>query len=100
MAQEHESQRTPEQRIRHVNDLLVEVQRECRTESAQVSDPEARALLAMLTEIVGGAMKALQEYQSKEHGRQKVIKERERQFAIDIDQIEPSSKASVAIPYD
>src|SRR5689334_1988989 len=100
MTQQHEAQRTPEQHAQRINDLLAEAQRECRTDSAQVSDPRAQALFAMLAEILGGAIKALQDYQNKEPARTKIEQDQERYLAIDIDQVDPSSKASAAVPYD
>jgi hypothetical protein len=54
----------------------------------------------MLAEVLGGAMRALQGYQLQEQKWQKEQQEPERQVTIDIDQIEPSSKAAAAVPYD
>jgi hypothetical protein len=100
MTQQYEAQKTPEQQAQHISDLLAEAQRACRTDSAQTSDPRAAALFTMLAEILSGAIKALRDYQWQERGTQEEVEEKERQFIIDIDQIEPSSKASAALPYD
>lgn len=100
MTQQYKTQTTPQQQAQHITELLAETQRTCRTDSTQTSDPKAAALFAMLAEILGGAMQALREYQRQERGTQENIEEKERQFSIDIDQIEPSSRASIILPYD
>ncbi len=100
MEQQHAGPRTPEQQARHISDLLAQAQQACKMDSSHVSDPRAQALFTMLAEILGGAMRALQTYERQELRWHKEQQEPERQVAIDIDQIEPSSKAAAAVPYD
>lgn len=100
MEQLHTGQMAPEQQAQHIHRLLEQAQQACRTDSSHVSDPRAQALFTMLAEVLGGAMRALQEYQLQEQKWQKEQQEPERQVTIDIDQIEPSSKAAAAVPYD
>jgi hypothetical protein len=100
MERQHEGQMTPEQQAQHIHHLLAQAQQACKTDSSNVNDPRAQALFSMLAEVLGGAMRALQEYRRQEQQWQKEQQEPERLVAIDIDQIEPSSKAAAAVPYD
>jgi hypothetical protein len=100
MEQPRKGQTNPEQQAQHIHHLLAQAQQACKTDSSNISDPGAQALFTMLAEILGGAMKVLQEYQHQKQTWQKEQPEPGRLITIDIDQVEPSSKAAAAVPYD
>ncbi|GHO95277.1 hypothetical protein KSF_053250 [Reticulibacter mediterranei] len=100
MERQHEGQMTPEQQTQRIHHLLAQAQQACKTDSSSISDPRAEALFTMLAGVLGGAMRVLQDYQRQELQWQKEQREPERRVTIDIDQIEPSSKAAVTVPYD
>lgn len=59
---------TAEQQAHHIAQLLKEAQLECRTDIGRFDDPKAQALFETIAEVLGGAMKALRDYQNKKEG--------------------------------
>jgi hypothetical protein len=45
--------------------LQQQAQQECRADIGCVSDPKAQALFETVAEVLGGAMKALEDYQKR-----------------------------------
>jgi len=45
--------------------MLQQAQQECRADIGRVSDPKAQALFETIAEVLGGAMKALEDYQNR-----------------------------------
>jgi hypothetical protein len=62
MAQ-HETQLSPQQHAQRIAAMLQGAQQECHNDIAQVNDPKAQALFETLAEVLGGAIKALNDYQ-------------------------------------
>jgi broad specificity phosphatase PhoE len=65
---EHMQQMTAEQRAQHIAQLLKQAQLECRADIERIDDPKAQALFETIAEVLGGAMKALSDYQNKNEG--------------------------------
>jgi len=61
--QQNEATMTPQQHAQHIAQMLQQAQQECRADSGRVSDPKAQALFETIAEVLGGAMKALEDYQ-------------------------------------
>ena len=90
---------TAEQHAHHIAQLLKEAQLECRTDIGRFEDPKAQALFETIAEVLGGAMKALRDYQNKKEGvwqshtpfhrpQPPVVTD----LAVDIDENEPPAK--------
>lgn len=62
--QQNEAQMTPQQHAQHIAQMLQQAQSECRADIERISDPRAEALFETLAEVLGGAVKALNDYQS------------------------------------
>ena len=65
MQQHNEAGMTPQQHAGRIAQTLQQAQQECRADSGRVSDPKAQALFETVTEVLGGAMKALEDYQKR-----------------------------------
>jgi hypothetical protein len=63
--QDKEARMAPQQHAQHITQMLQQVQQECRADVARVSDPKAQALFETVAEMLGGAMKALEDYQKR-----------------------------------
>ena len=63
--QRNEEQMTPQQHAEHIAQMLRDAQQECRADIGRVDDPKAQALFETIAEVLGGAMKALTDYQKK-----------------------------------
>jgi hypothetical protein len=61
--QQHEAQMLPQQHAQRIAQMLQQAQQECRADIGRVSDPKAQALFETVAEVLGGAMKALEDYQ-------------------------------------
>jgi hypothetical protein len=61
--QNSEKDMTPQEHAQHIAQVLGQAQQECRSNVERVNDPQARALFVTVAEVIGGAMKALQDYQ-------------------------------------
>ena len=59
---------TAEERAQHIAQLLKQAQLECRADIGSIDDPKAQALFETIAEVLGGAMKALRDYQNKNEG--------------------------------
>lgn len=55
-----------QQHAQHIAQLLQHAQQECRADVERVNDPKAQALFETIAEVLGGAMKALDDYQKGE----------------------------------
>ncbi len=62
---QNEMQMTPQEHARHIAGMLEDVRRECRADIGRVEDARAQALFETIAEVLGGAMKALNDYQKK-----------------------------------
>jgi hypothetical protein len=63
--QQHEAQMLPQQHAQRIAQMLQQAQQECRADIGRVSDPKAQALFETVAEVLGGAMKALEDYQKR-----------------------------------
>ena len=63
--QQHEAGMTPQQHAGRIAQMLQQAQQECRADIGRVSDPKAQALFETIAEVLGGAMKALEDYQNR-----------------------------------
>lgn len=66
--QDNEQQVTPQQLAQHIAQMLQQAQQECRADIGRVSDGKAQALFETIAEVLGGAMKALNDYQNGSEG--------------------------------
>jgi hypothetical protein len=57
------TQISPQQHAQRIAAMLQGAQQECHNNSEQASDPRAQALFETLAEVLGGAIKALNDYQ-------------------------------------
>ncbi len=62
---ENEAQMTAEQHAQHIAQSLKQAQQECRADIGRIEDPKAQAMFETIAEVLGGAMKALTDYQNK-----------------------------------
>src|SRR5689334_9083783 len=62
--QPNEARMTPKQHAQHITSLLQQAQQECRADINRINDPRAQALFETIAEVIGGAMTALNHYQS------------------------------------
>ena len=65
MQQNNEAGMTPQQHAGRIAQMLQQAQQECRADIGRVSDPKAQALFETVAEVLGGAMKALEDYQKR-----------------------------------
>ena len=63
--QQHEAQMLPQQHAQRIAQMLQQAQQECRADIGRISDPKAQALFETVAEVLGGAMKALEDYQKR-----------------------------------
>jgi hypothetical protein len=63
--QQNEAQMLPQQHAQRIAQMLQQAQQECRADIERVSDPKAQALFETVAEVLGGAMKALEDYQKR-----------------------------------
>lgn len=63
--QDREARMTPQQHAQRIAQMLQQVQQECRSDIGRVSDPKAQALFETVAEVLGGTMKALEDYQKR-----------------------------------
>ena len=63
--QQHEAGMTPQLQAQRIAQVLQQAQQECRADIGRVSDPKAQALFETIAEVLGGAMKALEDYQNR-----------------------------------
>lgn len=63
--QEHEARMTPQEHAGRIAGMLREAQQECRADVGRVDDPKAQALFETVAEVLGGAMKALDDYRTR-----------------------------------
>lgn len=54
----------PQQHAQDIVQTLQKAQGECRTDIERINDPKAQALFETIAEVLGGAIKALQDYSS------------------------------------
>ena len=62
---ENEAQMSAEQHAQRIAQMLEQAQQECRADIGRIEDPKAQALFETIAEVLGGAMKALTDYQDK-----------------------------------
>ena len=63
--QQNEAQMLPQQHAQRIAQMLQQAQQECRADIGRISDPKAQALFETVAEVLGGAMKALEDYQKR-----------------------------------
>src|SRR5437016_13394611 len=63
--QQHEAGMTPQLQAQRIAQMLEQAQQECRADIGRIDDPKAQALFETIAEVLGGAMKALTDYQDK-----------------------------------
>ena len=96
-------QMTAEQHAQHIAQLLQQTQQECRADIGRIEDPKAQAMFETIAEVLGGAMKALTDYQNKSesvwqsHPQQSTRPQRPQppvvtDMAVDISENEPPAK--------
>jgi hypothetical protein len=66
--QKNEATMTPQEHAQHIAHILLEAQRECRADIERVNDPKAQALFETVAEVVGGTVKALNDYTHQTEG--------------------------------
>ena len=55
----------PQQHAGRIAQTLQQAQHSCWADIRRVSDPKAQALFETIAEVLGGAMKALEDYQNR-----------------------------------
>jgi len=60
--QKSEATMTPQEYAQHIVHLLLDAQRECRVDIERVNDPKAQALFETFADVLGGTVKALNDY--------------------------------------
>jgi len=63
--QQNEARKSPQQHAQWIAHLIQEAQNECRADIERVDDPKAQALFETLAEVLGGAIKALDDYRGR-----------------------------------
>ncbi len=63
--QHNEAQMAPQQHAQRIAQMLQEAQYECRADIERVDDPKAQALFETLAEVLGGGVKALNDYRGR-----------------------------------
>src|SRR5213082_1153366 len=97
---ENETQMSAEQHAQRIAQMLKQAQQECRADIGRIEDPKAQALFETIAEVLGGAMKALTDYQDKNesvwqsHSQQGARPQRPQppvvtDMAVDISENEP-----------
>ena len=61
--QQDEMQMAPQQHAQRIANMILQAQQECRADIGRINDPKAQALFETLAEVLGGAMKALNDFQ-------------------------------------
>jgi len=100
---ENMQQMTAEQHAQQIAQLLKQAQQECRADIGRIEDPKAQAMFETIAEVLGGAMKALTDYQNKNesvwqsHPQQSARPQRPQppvvtDMAVDISENEPPAK--------
>lgn len=96
--EKNEAIMTPQEHAQHIAHILLEAQRECRVDIERVHDPKAQALFETVAEVVGGAVKALNDYTHQAEGiwqqagyttRQETQPPDITDMAVDVDASEP-----------
>lgn len=114
---QHDTQTSPQQHALRIAAMLQGAQQECHNDSSQVNDPRAQALFETLAEVLGGAIKALNDYQqgnepawksasSNAQSGQSAAQARPSRtatpsltdFAVDVDAAEPPPRLYTDIP--
>jgi hypothetical protein len=114
---QYETQVSPQHHAQRIAAMLQGAQQECHNDSAQVSDPRAQALFETLAEVLGGAIKALTDYQQGSepawkstadtaHSAPNQAQPRQARasiptvtdFAVDVDAAEPPPSLYTEIP--
>ena len=100
---ENMQQLTAEQHAQQIAQLLKQAQQECRADIGRIEDPKAQAMFETIAEVLGGAMKALTDYQNKNESvwqsypQQSARQQRPQppvvtDMAVDISENEPPAK--------
>ena len=100
---ENMQQMTAEQHAQQIAQMLKQAQQECRADIGRIDDPKAQAMFETIAEVLGGAMKALTDYQNKNesvwqsHPQQSTRPQRPQppvvtDMAVDISENEPPAK--------
>lgn len=106
--QQNEAQMTPQLHARQIASLLQQAQRECRTDIGRIDDPKAQALFETVAEVLGGTIKALNDYQSGTEqawrSSQRIPKAVERaptvsDLRVDVDAAEPPPRLTKEMPH-
>ncbi len=63
--QQDEMQMAPQQHAQRIANMILQAQQECRADIGRINDPKAQALFETLAEVLGGAMKALNDFQAR-----------------------------------
>src|SRR5438552_642724 len=63
--QQNEARMILQQHARRIAQMLQQAQQVCRADIGRVSDPKAQALFETVAEVLGGAMKTLEDYQKR-----------------------------------
>src|SRR2546429_8805161 len=66
--QKSEATMTPQEHEQHIVHMLLDAQRECRVDVERVNDPKAQALFETVAEVLGGTVKALNDYTHRTEG--------------------------------
>ncbi len=62
--QQDEMQMAPQQHAQRIANMILQAQQECRADIGRINDPKAQALFETLAEVLGGAIKALNDFQA------------------------------------
>jgi hypothetical protein len=110
---------SPQQRAKHISAMLQVAQKECRYDITQIQDPRAQALFETLAEVLGGAIKAVNDFQEgnepawksrtqpeqtlaapsrPQPGRTRESAPSLTEFAVDVDAAEPPPSIYNEIP--
>ena len=106
--QQNEAQMAPQQHAQRIAQMIQEAQNECRADIERVDDPKAQALFETLAEVLGGAVKALNDYRDRtervwqETGyttRAGTRPPTVTDMAVDVDASEPPPRLTEVMPH-
>jgi hypothetical protein len=107
MTQPTGTTQTPQQQAHHIAQLIRSARQECKADVERTSDPKAQALFETLAEVLGGALKALEDFQrgterawqSEQSPPTSIQSPDVSDLAVDINAREPR-KLSTELPHD
>ncbi|QBD78330.1 hypothetical protein EPA93_20935 [Ktedonosporobacter rubrisoli] len=106
--QADEAKMTAQQHAQHIAQLIQAAQNECRADIRRVSDPRAQALFETVAEVLGGTIKALNDYRNGNEASRIAAQNHPHagakspptvsDLAVDVDAAEPPPHLSAEMP--